>query len=88
MRLIIVSFRILNILGNSIIPHLMSIFSFFLFRIKFINIVTRLIVNFYIGDMIFIITMIESMYLVMVIVKVVSSGVVWCGVVGVVGWNG
>ena len=66
----------------------MTIFSFLLLRINFINIVTRLIVNFFIGAMIFIIAIIESMKLMMVIVKVVPIGAVWGWVVGVVGRNG
>ena len=53
-----------------------------------INIVTRMIVNFLIGAVIFIITMIEWMQLMIVIVKVVLSGVSWSRGVGVVGRNG
>ena len=62
--------------------------SIFFFYCASINIVTRLIVDFYIGALIFIITIIELMNSMIVIVKAVSRGPVWGRVVGVVGWNG
>ena len=61
----------------------MSIFSFFLLRINIINIVTMLIVDFFYR--------IHAFYhyaLMMVIVKLVSSGTVWGGLVRLVGWFG
>ena len=64
----------------------MSIFSFFLLLINFINIVTRLSIDFYRSNDFYHyddrIDVVDDGF-----VKVVSNGAVWGGVVGMVGRN-
>ena len=71
---------VFSILGNSIIPPLVSTFSLFLLCVNFINIVTSLIVDFFTGAMIFIIM--SWWWLLLRRRRVVWYGVRWLGWLG------